>query len=371
MELRRLQFSNHQQETRNRLEALFNNAIPSINSRDQSVNMANTFRSQNVLNEISQLGSQQMVSNLSSNLRANIERTLQNRPNPNRLPASRLSEITISSNLPSIVRESIQRSIESRNNNEIIRNTNQPNLTGENINSRITATRTAQVRPRLPFLVNNNRESVDDMTRAQIISEIGELVHRQLVYNTLQSDFRPRLENSVLNRLNQAGLDRARTRQNVNDILRVARTSNIQRNDFSHLGIANNNQELNDPTDNLDSASSYSNHRQSHRTTIVHNAREIKELKSELNEMKSLLKLSFELQLDMQRSFKQEISALVSGTFHNTASASLINSSQPTSEGKCIICTEEECDTVFYQCGHIVVSFFFNLIFLEVESKYL
>ena len=232
LELRRLQFSSHQQEIKNRLEALFNNTTPITISSGEPVNRSNTFRSQNILNEISELDSQHRVSNLSSNLRENFERTLQNRPNPNRLPASRLSEITIASNVPSIVRESIQRSIVNQNTNETISNPSS-NLAGANINSRISATNTAQVRPVIPFLENHNRESLYNMTRVQIISEISELVHRQLVNNTLQSDFRPRLENSVLNRLNQSGLDGARTRQNVNDILRVTRAGNIQRNDFS------------------------------------------------------------------------------------------------------------------------------------------
>jgi len=46
-------------------------------------------------------------------------------------------------------------------------------------------------------------------------------------------------------------------------------------------------------------------------------------------------------------------SALVAGTFYDTASFKLVNSTQPNHQGKCIICTEADCDTVLYKCGHM------------------
>jgi hypothetical protein len=75
----------------------------------------------------------------------------------------------------------------------------------------------------------------------------------------------------------------------------------------------------------------------------------------QLQEMKDMLRLSFELQLDMQRSFKQEISALVAGTLTHGADTSA-NPNNPHCQGKCIICTEAACDTVLIGCGHMVVS---------------
>lgn len=91
--------------------------------------------------------------------------------------------------------------------------------------------------------------------------------------------------------------------------------------------------------------------------TSIKNSRDIKDLKSEVKELKQLLKLSFEVQLDMQRSLKQEISALIAGTWSNSASANLVKSSRTSNEGKCVICTEQGIDVVFYECGHMCSCF--------------
>jgi hypothetical protein len=145
-----------------------------------------------------------------------------------------------------------------------------------------------------------------------------------------------------------------------NDVIRSLRqlalnvNNRIQRNDFSHLGIMSGQQ----PTDeNLSDSASVASHVISrHTTTVIHNSREIKELKSEISELKNMLKLSFEITLDMQRTFRQEISALIAGTLEKSTSASL-SRSQPSNEGKCVICTEENIDSVLYACGHMCSCF--------------
>jgi len=43
--------------------------------------------------------------------------------------------------------------------------------------------------------------------------------------------------------------------------------------------------------------------------TNLHMSREIKALKAQLDEMKSMMKVSFELQMDIQRSIRQEVAA--------------------------------------------------------------
>jgi len=198
--------------------------------------------------------------------------------------------------------------------------------------------------------VNN---PVEQLTREQIIGEISELVHRHVVSSALNSEFRTNLENRIAQRLNVIGTDGNHTRQFIRQLARTNENL-IIRNDFSHLGIqtrASDGQSQHGDLDNLDSASSL-NEQRTLRSTL-RNTKEIKELKTEIKELKTLLKLSFELQLDMQRSLKQEINALISNTFHNSASGSLLNSSRPSNEGNCLICTEEKVDTVFYACGHM------------------
>ncbi len=284
MELRKLKMTNRPQETRNYLEQVFAGSAASSSRKnlfeqtrlDLTNQQATTsYRSEIVQNEISQLGNRRMVSNIQSSFRESIERSLRQRVN------------TILPTLQSPARE-------------------QTNSTPTDI---------PLVRPTLPFLLSRSENPVQNQTREQIIYEISELVHRELVSSTLQSDFRPRLEANIRNRIRQSGIDSNRTHRNIRDFLQNTRVSNginnIQRNDFSHLGINTINSNLyTDLAENLDSASSQSGQQMTrNRAALMNqtNAREIRELKSEVNEMKNLLKLSLEIQLDMQRGFRQEI----------------------------------------------------------------
>lgn len=339
MELRRLKFDNKPQETIANLENFFNNqiAVPlTSNTTTESTEeqpaqlVPISYRSENVSNEISQLSSRRIVSNIENSFRDSIERSLQQRVSSTRIRMPILPSL----NSPRVQTEAAQ------------------------VTEEVTpTTRRAQGATPTPYLLApRGNDPAADTYREQIIGEISDLVSRNVVGSALQSNFRTILENNIRDRIRRAGIDGNRSRMNIRDYMRSRVTNAVQRNDFSHLGI--NNQQ--DDLDNLDSASSYSGHRN---RTVIHqtNTREVRELRNELKEMKSMLKLSFEMQLDMQRSFKQEISALVAGTFSNSASASLIDSSKPSQEGKCIICTESDCDTVFYKCGHMVSCYMCSL----------
>ena len=174
-------------------------------------------------------------------------------------------------------------------------------------------------------------EAIQEHSRNQVLSEIGELIHRQMVSSTLESEFRRTLELRIVDRIRRVGNEEP-LRHAMEQISRPVATRRARANSNS-AG-------------------------QAPRATTRNQSKEISELKTELNELKSLLKLSFELQLDMQRSFKQEISALVNNTFNNTDSNRLIkmNSAANNKDGVCVICAESKIDTVFYQCGHMCVS---------------
>lgn len=366
LELRRLRFETKPLETRSQLENIFNNMTntPVMNSTNTSSNISSThvpvsYRSENILSEISQLSSRRIVSNIEDSFRESIERNLRQRVNPVPVRMPVLPEIPSTENRQFVPRTEIREpSIGSEPNNL-------PNLS---VNSQVEPRETTEPTNRrnqtgqpLPYLLtpSSGNNPSEDATREEIINEISSLLSRNLVSSTLESNFRTILENNIRDRIRRTGIDGNRTRHNLREFMRSRGTSNtIQRNDFSHLGI-NNQQDLND-LDNLDSASSHSGHRY---RTVIHqnNSREIRDLKNELSEMKSMLKLSFEMQLDMQKSFKQEISALIAGTFQDTASANLINSSRPNQDGKCIICTDSDCDTVFYKCGHMVSCYMCSL----------
>ena len=326
-ELRGLQFSNApvaNRESKNRLEQFFSNAISQQNT-NAPVSTSNPilYRSSAVANEIAELNSRQRVSNvLTTSTREEIERTLisSRRPNPI-APQHPVGPINPIPEPPSL---------------------NLPNASNILSNQREA------------WLTSNTRTNpVEEYTREQIIGEISELVHSHVVSNALQSEFRTNLENRILDRLRRSGTDGDRPRQIIRELAR--RNNNlITRNDFSHLGIEIGNRNAAD-LDNIDSASSINEQRANR--SAIRNTKEIKELKNEVSELKNLLKLSFELQLDMQRSLKQEINALISNTFQNSASASLLNISRPSNEGSCLICTESKVDTVFYTCGHMCVSY--------------
>lgn len=176
--------------------------------------------------------------------------------------------------------------------------------------------------------------SIEQLTREQIVSDMDTLVHRQLVSSTLRSEFRTALEERILTHMRHLGVENgAETRQMVLNLGRNRQT--IPRNDFSHLGI------------------STTNTRETPRSSASANARELRDLKSEMAELKSMLKLSFDVQLDMQRALRQEIASLVAGTW-SRESADLAASTRVTRDaGSCVICTETSVDTVLYECGHM------------------
>lgn len=103
-----------------------------------------------------------------------------------------------------------------------------------------------------------------------------------------------------MERLRSSGTNGEQTRQLIQELAR-SNHNHIARNDFSNLGIY--------PTRarSDSNASSLTDVRlnQQQRLIVKNNSKEIRELKSEINELKSLVKLSFELTLDIQRSFKQ------------------------------------------------------------------
>jgi hypothetical protein len=168
--LRRLQYGDRpvtSTETKKRIEELF--SASSVGNGQAATSVANsspsliTYRSPVVLNEISDLGQRQRVSSLLTSNRDLFERSLQN------LIQNRQATLQTGQHfqpVPSVQPIPDVRSV-------------------------------APSRRILPFLEARNSTSnpIEEMTREQIISEISELVHNQLVTNALQNtEFRSRLE---------------------------------------------------------------------------------------------------------------------------------------------------------------------------------
>jgi hypothetical protein len=106
-----------------------------------------------------------------------------------------------------------------------------------------------------------------------------------------------------MERLRSSGTNGEQTRQLIHELAR-ANTNRITRNDFSHLGIYPTRARSDSNASSLNDVISA---QQQQRVIIKNNSKEIRDLKAEITELKSLVKLSFELTLDIQRSFKQGI----------------------------------------------------------------
>jgi hypothetical protein len=374
IELRRLQFANRpvsSTETKTRLEEFFVNTINANDSTNHRRNNPDVFRSDNMRNEIEVLGSQRRVSSILQSARQRLEATLQRfaTPSPPTRPAPTQVQSTVEQptlNQSATYTNGLQTSSTSINS---LQSNTSNNLIVQSSDG--TTNLLTPVTAYVPVIANNSlngpvllnhgpwltaqrdpiRTSIDELRREQIIEEISELVHQQLVSSTLESQFRRHLEQQIMSQLQMRGDDGQRTRDFIQ---RLTQTERIERNDFSHLGIQRQSE-----VEIGDSASVLLDQATALRFTQPSSSREMRNVQMELKELKTLMKLSFELQLDMQRSLRQEIAALIAGTLTQQQSvprASSLNTHRASNEGSCVICTEGQVDTVFYKCGHMSVS---------------
>lgn len=193
----------------------------------------------------------------------------------------------------------------------------------------------------------------EDRHRENMVQEISELVHSRIVSSTLEGDFRTRLEISMQERLASSGFDGSRVQEFVQNI---TPSQPIERNDFSNLGI-----HVNAPADNWDniSVTSVSAHAVPYTQSSRYMSREIQSLKAQLMEMKNMMKLSFDLQMDIQRSIRQEVAAAMNDVKRADGNTALpvAAKSKPVSDTHCLICLDNFSDSVLYQCGHMCVCF--------------
>nr|XP_054766353.1 formin-G-like [Lytechinus pictus] len=206
--------------------------------------------------------------------------------------------------------------------------------------------------PTAPWLVQNsvngtqgppNRVQVlQQVQREAVVSEISELVHRQLVQETLESDFRGRLEFLMMNRLETIGPESGE--RVMNFLNTIPQSQHIRRNDFSHLGI-------HAPSTQRDDGLSGAVGGATVPAAFIH---EMDSLKSKMSELHEMVRMSMEMQLDLQRAIRQEVAAALHQQ-NGTAVSPAAPISEPASEGNCIICLDKEVDAVLYQCGHMCV----------------
>ncbi|GJQ14675.1 hypothetical protein GpartN1_g7031.t1 [Galdieria partita] len=78
---------------------------------------------------------------------------------------------------------------------------------------------------------------------------------------------------------------------------------------------------------------------------------QMSKLQSDIQWIKCTLQASFDLQLEMQREVRQEISAVFNGCKSETIETSF--HSQSISKGTCIVCAQNVIDSLLYSCGHM------------------
>ncbi|CAF0876676.1 unnamed protein product [Rotaria sp. Silwood1] len=80
--------------------------------------------------------------------------------------------------------------------------------------------------------------------------------------------------------------------------------------------------------------------------------------------MQQMLQLMFSMQMDMQRSLRQEAASAIV----NNTSTMITTINQPMNAGHCTICLTAIADTVLYRCGHLCVCYMCGLNLRETRS---
>ncbi|XP_078667902.1 uncharacterized protein LOC144909680 isoform X2 [Branchiostoma floridae x Branchiostoma belcheri] len=184
-----------------------------------------------------------------------------------------------------------------------------------------------------------SRRTLYDIEQAQretIVNDISELLQRQLVSSSLDGGFRGVLELMVAGRVNESGTDGERVQESIQSI---PRSRPHRRNDFSHLGI--NTQPQGAEADGMGAP----------RNQLQ--GPELASLQAQVEELKNMVRVSFDLQLDLQRAIRQEVAAAMAA--HTGSNTQDVPVTRAVREGHCLICLDQTVDSVLYQCGHMCV----------------
>eukprot|EP00002_Diphylleia_rotans_P031629 TRINITY_DN6575_c0_g1_i1.p1 TRINITY_DN6575_c0_g1~~TRINITY_DN6575_c0_g1_i1.p1 ORF type:complete len:429 (+),score=91.11 TRINITY_DN6575_c0_g1_i1:197-1483(+) len=154
--------------------------------------------------------------------------------------------------------------------------------------------------------------------------ELGELVEHHTVTSLLSSEFRNRLERLIRRRLQSAG---------------VAPPIYIQRRQTDHQR----------QVEEIDAAVAANA-----RAHGGHSSRELDLIRQEMLELRRMMCASLEMQMEMQRTLRQEVSAVLMAQRQSPAPATFAPAANPPPKADtCIVCCEKSVDCAFYKCGHM------------------
>eukprot|EP00004_Rigifila_ramosa_P026615 TRINITY_DN8381_c0_g1_i3.p1 TRINITY_DN8381_c0_g1~~TRINITY_DN8381_c0_g1_i3.p1 ORF type:complete len:548 (-),score=163.99 TRINITY_DN8381_c0_g1_i3:56-1699(-) len=178
--------------------------------------------------------------------------------------------------------------------------------------------------------------------------ELVQLMHQHAVSNVLHSTFRTTLEALIHERLEQIGgapvAPRPRRASGSRAPAAPAAPPRIRAPApfDGDMGMAAH-------------ALPTQHHGQYVNTSSVSMAAELAALQMQVAELRRLVSTSFELQLDLQRSIRQEVAGALNAHKHGLdAETMLTPPARMPSDDMCTVCCERTIDTVLYRCGHMV-----------------
>jgi hypothetical protein len=81
--------------------------------------------------------------------------------------------------------------------------------------------------------------------------------------------------------------------------------------------------------------------------------------------MQQMLQLMFSIQMDMQRSLRQDVASALA---NNSTTTTQNPANQPMHAGHCTVCLTAIADTVLYRCGHLCVCYMCGLQLQQATS---
>eukprot|EP00871_Galdieria_phlegrea_P001561 jgi/Galph1/2405/GphlegSOOS_G1052.1 len=171
-----------------------------------------------------------------------------------------------------------------------------------------------------------------------------QLVDQQRVSSTLQSSFRHQLEAMILSNIEHLN----RQRENTNDITQEVAPL-MEQNEMNVEGQASEEH----PTEvTLETGHQVIYEVERH----FIRPREIAKIQTDLNTIKTTLQAFFDLELEIQRAIRQELSAALNCKMKSETKqhcSSTVTSTAAVSKGICVLCVEKTIDCLLYACGHM------------------
>ncbi|KAF8412625.1 hypothetical protein HHK36_000594 [Tetracentron sinense] len=180
--------------------------------------------------------------------------------------------------------------------------------------------------------------------------EIRELLERRSVSTFLASDFRERMDQLLLSSLQRRRLLMLRSRDWYRDY-EVSDDSDQVASTLFQQSLLSQSYYQDSPQ-----STSFTN-RPPHEIELIYDLRgHMAQLHQEMSELRKSIESCMDMQVKLQHSIKQEVSAAVCHSVRREEGKELFNW-EPVRKGSCCICYEMQVDSLLYRCGHMCTCF--------------